>query len=60
MVKPDSMLTPDERRRAVAAMLARGIRRLLEGSAAVTDEEEANAEARAREDAKRPVSGGPS
>jgi hypothetical protein len=29
--KPDSMMTPDERRRAVAAILARGVNRLLDG-----------------------------
>ncbi len=60
MLKPDSTLTPDERRRAIAAILARGVRRLLEGCAAVTDEEEASAELRPVRDAERPVSGGAS
>ena len=57
MLKPDSMLTSDERRRAIAAILARGIRRLLEGCAAVTDHEEDASPPAPREDAKGLVSG---
>jgi hypothetical protein len=55
--KPDSLLTPEERRRAIAAILARGVRRLLEGCAAVTEEEDASAATRPNEDTKRTVSG---
>ena len=47
---------PAERRKAVAQILARGIRRLLEGCAAVPDEEEACNAAQLREGTKMPVS----
>ena len=53
----DIRMTPDERRRAIAAILARGVRRLIEGTAAVTDNKERPDSDRPRRDAKTPLSG---
>lgn len=56
MPKPDSLMPPEERRRAIAAILARGVRRLLEGCAFVTDEAGNGDGAQLRESTKMPVS----
>ena len=56
MPLPDHRLTPDERRRAIAAILARGVRRLLEGTAAVTEDDETPEDV-PRPDAELPLSG---